>query len=171
MVPSLLILTLLWGSEVWWTSAQHIVNNLNSRYLRYARRITNLLTRTRTNRLLAASIFPALQCLLDNTFRRYGHCLLSSQNSHPNKATARKSTRVPNGIGLSRIRPLLDAITPTDVKPEETKDPADYLPTAAFTIPVTTESGIKAHSEWLSTPGDDVTIKTGGSWNNTNLSG
>lgn len=84
MVSSLLVPTLLWCSEVWWTGALHIVDNRNPIYLRFARLITNQQTRTGTDRLLAAISLPLLKPLLNFTSRRYGLRLLSTQDTPTN---------------------------------------------------------------------------------------
>lgn len=61
MVTTLLTPTQLWGSEIWWTRAQHILDNLNPTYLKFACLITNLPKWTRTDKLLPASILPPLK--------------------------------------------------------------------------------------------------------------
>lgn len=52
MAKTILIPTVLWGSEIWWTGARHIIDNFNPTYLP---------TWTRTDKLLAASSLPHLE--------------------------------------------------------------------------------------------------------------
>lgn len=87
MVTTPLSPTLTWGSEVWWTGARHIVDNMNPTYLRFAQPITGLPTHTRTNNLLAEARIPPVCLLLDFKSRNYGIHLLLIPDDHPNKRT------------------------------------------------------------------------------------
>lgn len=55
MATTLMISTLRWDSEVWWTDASHLIDSLNPTYLKIARLITDLPSWTRSDKLLAAS--------------------------------------------------------------------------------------------------------------------
>lgn len=72
LATTLLIPTLLWGSEVWWTGARHILDNLRPTYYSIARLVTNLPHWTRSDRLLAGAGMPPLKRLLNHISRKYG---------------------------------------------------------------------------------------------------
>lgn len=168
MVTTLLIPTLLWGSEIWWTGAQHIIVNLNPTYLHLARLITHLPKRTRADRLLAASSLPPLKSILDAYSRNYGLHLLCAQDYYSNKATLIKVNLREKGVGLGRICFLLGAIVPPNTAMEVTTDPSDTSTSQQFaSLPqnkgasqLITDSSRHLTTEWSFIPTDPTTQPT-----------
>lgn len=101
---------MLWGSEVWWTGASHITDQLIPGYHTIARIITGLPKWTPTRLLLFEAGIPPLHLLLEHNNRRYGIRLLLAPDDHPLKDPLRKLIANPsreNGTGLQRIANIL----------------------------------------------------------------
>lgn len=126
--------TLTWGSEVWWTGAQHILDNLGPTYNRFARLITALPSFTRTDKLLCAASIPPLNLLLDLKSQLFGIRLLLSPDSHPNKISLQSATPL-KVVGIGRIRALLEQLIPPGADLENPSQPLHFMDLRNLHIP------------------------------------
>lgn len=127
LTTTLLIPTLLWASEIWWTGARHTIDNFNPTYRRFTSLITNLPSWTRTDRLHYCAGLPLLGILLDHTARKFSLRLVRADNLLSVKKTYRNQKPTLAGVGHGRIRDLLNAITPDDARVENDTGPSEFL--------------------------------------------
>lgn len=85
LVTAMAIPTLLWGSPVWWTGANHILRQMGPTYHTLARHITGLPAWTPIASLLSEAGMLHLELLLDQASLRYGVRILLAQDTHPCK--------------------------------------------------------------------------------------
>lgn len=135
MVTTPLSRTLTWESEVWWTGARHITNNLIPTYLCFARLITVLPSYTKTDKLLCAAGIAPLKQLLDMKSRKYAIRLLLAKNNHPNKALLRSVTPGVR-VGMGRIKALLRNLITPDSRLEHDTVPIDFMAPKDILIPL-----------------------------------
>ncbi|KAH0604560.1 uncharacterized protein H6S33_006937, partial [Morchella sextelata] len=103
--------SLLYGSEAWWTGADHIIRSLEPLYNEAARVITGLPRWTKRAKLLREAGLPPLEHLLTYRSRKYGTRILCTDATHPNNESLIELLpyREANikGTGLHRIASLL----------------------------------------------------------------
>lgn len=111
VITQLFLPTILWGSEAWWTGAEHIIRSLTPLYNEAARIVTGLPRWTKQERLLKEAGLPPLELLLTYRSRKYGTRILCLPYDHPiheplASLLPAKETNV-TGTGLHRIASLL----------------------------------------------------------------
>lgn len=96
--------SMLWGWEVWWTGAPHLLACIAPAYHTIARTITGLPKWTPSRILLPEAGLAPLDLLLDLHSTRYGVRILLATDDHPCKQTLRKhlSHTYPTPTGLVR---------------------------------------------------------------------
>ncbi|KAH0610364.1 uncharacterized protein H6S33_011891 [Morchella sextelata] len=103
--------SLLYGSEAWWTGADHVIRSLEPLYNEAARIITGLPRWTKRAKLLREAGLPPLEHLLTYRSRKYGTRILCTEATHPNNESLIELLpyREANikGTGLHRIASLL----------------------------------------------------------------
>lgn len=119
---------MMWGSEVWWTGARHILNQISPTYNTLARIISGLPKWTPRRFLLAEAGLPPLDLLLDQASQRYGVRILHNPDNHPCKKPLlyfleKYQANAENGTGLHRIADLLKRLTKNGPKLEDTTTP------------------------------------------------
>lgn len=116
-----------WGSEIRWTGARHVIDQVTPAYNGMVRLITGLPQWTPLRHLLIEAGLPPLHLYLDMLSRRYRTRILCSKDNHPCKATLLQAIRdrgphSRNGTGLSRIADLLATLI---TRPDLIEDPTD----------------------------------------------
>lgn len=139
---------LLWGSEAWWTKAEHITRQLGPMYNRIARYITNLPKWTKTTKLLLEAGLPPLQPLLDFRSGRYGIRTLLLDDGHPAKTLLLDNMARPRHTkeraGMGRIADLNKDVTKDNRIEDTTSARAFKLPDRIITTS-DKETEAKAH--------------------------
>lgn len=162
-MSTLLSPTLTWGSDVWRTGAQHIIDKVNPTYHRFKRLITGLPSYKRSDKLLSAAGIPPHQPLLDIKSRNYAIRLLPAPNDHPTK-TIHPHATLRKGVGMGRIKALLMEIIPPGSRLEIDLATMTFLPAEDISIPSgTKESVAKEHRQWLSHIPNATIVYTDGS--------
>lgn len=172
LATTLLIPTILWGSEVSWTGARHIVDNITTTNHRIARLITNLPLWTRRARLIASAGLPPLNLLLNHTFRKYAIRLLSTDNDPPNQIALRSQPGSKERVGLGRIKHLLLEIIPQGTRMKHDKCPdTPHKPIKIHIDKTDKNAATTVHRGWLKQLQSGHLLYTDGSRNNINSSG
>ncbi|KAL0631409.1 hypothetical protein Q9L58_009727 [Maublancomyces gigas] len=149
---------LLWGSEVWWSGASHILDQIRPAYHTVARAITGLPRCTPIAFLLNKAGMAPIDLLLDKSTQRYGIRILLNSDDHPCKKTVMtfltEGTKNIDGTGIRRVNDVLRRIIPTSPRMEDpTHHEQEWMPPAI--IP-TLDKAVEAanHMSWLNNISD-----------------
>lgn len=108
--------TLLWGSEVWWTGARHLLTSLAPAYNSITPAITDLPKWTPLHHLRAEGGLPPLDLMLNKVIRRYTIRTLLAPDNHPCKPILITLIKMggpkKNGVELKPITELLCELIP-----------------------------------------------------------
>lgn len=126
MITSVVLLGLLWGSEVWWTGAAHMISQIGQVYRTLAKYITGLAKWTPILKLLNEAGLPLLKLLLDKHFQHNGMLIITSQDDHQCKSKLGKHLKTPqqarSPTGLRRLGQQLQLI----FMPDNMEDPTHH---------------------------------------------
>lgn len=171
LISTLAIPALLWGLEVWWTGAKHIVNGLNLIQNKLARLITGLTSWTITELPLDGASITPLDLHLDHTTRKYAIKTLHGPDNHRNKETLSDALLrpLPQGVGLRRVAHLLLEIVPAGTRIEKPDNPTYFLEPEQILIRLMGKTeAAAAHRNWLHLQTDTPIVYTDGSRTVTN---
>lgn len=146
---------LLWGSEICWTGARHILDQLRPAYHTIARAITGLPEWTPIPFLLTEAELPPLYFLQNTATQLYGLRLLRNDNHHPCKSQVvrllKSRPTVTSGTGLQRVSETLGPLIPNSPDMENSGNHDLPLMGPPIIAAVDKEAEASNHQRWLKT--------------------